>query len=324
MDLRNKECIEVVVTSIFPSGQDNLLFELQLPDQGILPPYEAGAHIDVYLKNGIVRQYSLCGPSFNKNCYQICVLLNNKSSGGSIAMHKEIKVGQRLSISRPRNNFALPPAEKYFFFAGGIGITPIVVLAEAAYNIGIDFELHYYVAHIDKKALSGRLNTLELEKKVFFHDGSLGDTLLSELPCCLYDIRQKGAIIACGPNGFMKHLKDTACKIGWQPEQFYSEQFSNDGLITNAEKGSFAVQVASTGETFQINHDQTIAQVLSGKGLKVDLSCEQGMCGACLTKVISGVPDHCDVVQSDEEKELNNYMTICCSRAKSDLLVLDL
>lgn len=319
----NKEHIEVIVTSIKPSGRGNLLFEVSKPDDGQLPCFDAGAHIDVHLKNGLVRQYSLCGTIGSKD-YQFCIRLDAGSKGGATHMHNNVNVGDHLIISHPRNHFQLPFAEKYLLFAGGIGITPLLAMAETIADKGVAFELHYYAANKEDMALTDRLDSTLLGENVFLHESANGDSLRNNLPLCLLQPHEKTVILACGPFGFMRHIKDTAERNGWRASQYHCEQFQNEVVSSIGAKEVFSVQIASTGQTFQVVHDKTIAEVLSENGVAVDLSCEQGICGACLTKVLSGIPDHCDVVQSDAEKALNNFMTLCCSRSKSELLILDL
>ena len=280
----------------------------------------------MHLKNGLIRQYSICSPTENNNYYQLCVNLPTHSRGGATHLHNNILVGDKLTISHPRNNFPLPEAEKYYFFAGGIGITPLLVMAETVAAKGIRFELHYFTSHKDQIALKDRLYSADLLNNVFFHESSSGDSIRNKVPACLQKPPiGKAAIITCGPLGFMKHIKEIALKNGWQSSDYYSEQFQNEGLFNkDTNREFFSVQISSTQQVFEIKTSESIADVLIRNGIFVDLSCEQGMGGACLTKIISGTPEHNDVVQSDAEKALNNYMTLCCSRSKSELLVLDL
>lgn len=323
--LMGKELMEVVVTSMALSGHGNLLCELGLPNKGPLPAFGAGAHIDLHLQNGMVRQYSLCGQLDNSNTYQICVRLDAGSKGGSIYIHQHLRVGDRLQISHPRHFFTLPDAGQYLLFAGGIGITPLLSMAEAIAGKGGIFELHYYAAHKDDMALADRLQLDHLRPNVHLHESAKGDSLRHHTPPCLLQPPYDKAILTCGPLGFMRRIKETAIANGWDASQYYCEQFRNEEVSTDESAAhGFAVKIASTGDVFEIPPDKTIAEVLTDNGVSVDLSCEQGMCGACLTKVLAGIPEHCDVVQSDAEKASNQFMTLCCSRAKTDLLVLDL
>lgn len=316
--------LDVIVTSTYVNGQGNLSFLLSKKDGEGLPPFEPGAHIDVHLPDGLIRQYSLCGPVSKLDAYEICVRLDDNSRGGSLVMHRSIEVGSSLQISIPRNNFPLPQASRYLLFAGGIGITPLITMMEAIRESELDVELHYYTSSISEVAFLQRLQSSPLNSFVFLHHSETGGTLRKSLPTCLAEPNPDAVIVSCGPNGFMSHLKDKAILNGWTSAQFYSEKFHADTLFSDEPINHFQVQIASTGQQFLIPEDKSIAAVLMDHGFPLELSCEQGICGACLTSVTCGIPDHRDSVQSEEEKTLNNQMTLCCSRAKSELLVLDL
>lgn len=301
------------------NGAGNLLLTLENASQHPLPAFAPGAHIDVHLPIGGVRQYSLCSTAEAQN-YQICVRLDQASTGGSRWLHQALNVGERLTISAPRNHFPLPTAPRTLLLAAGIGLTPLLVMAEALAAKQADFQLHIYLKRHDELAFNDRL--AQLGDHVIIHYSSEGDSLRHQIP---HDLMTpaNSALVACGPAGFMDHLQQLAQQYGWQPEQLHSERFKADN--TQPTTGdSFEVEIASSGARFTVGKTQSIAEVLEAAGIEIELSCEQGMCGACITGVISGEPDHRDEVLSQKERAANDCIVLCCSRAHSPLLVLDL
>ena len=291
-------------------------------EEDLLPPFSAGSHIDVHLGNGLVRQYSLCNTPNDTNGYQIAVLQDAQSRGGSEYVHQHIQAGQTLSISPPRNLFALAPTHsKAVLFAGGIGITPLLSMAEQFLADNIDFQLIYCCKDASHIAFQQRLQQEDLNNKVvFIHEN------LSENPQLLQPFLQnadaQAHLYTCGPNGFMQTVFEQAKSCGWQESQLHKESFQAD--IDNSASEAFDVKIASSGEVFVIPADKSITQVLEEQGYFIPVSCEQGICGTCLTNVLEGEINHCDQFLTDEEKAANQIFTPCCSRAKSGLLVLDL
>ncbi len=301
------------------NGAGNVLLTLESASQQPLPAFAPGAHIDVHLPVGSVRQYSLCSTAEAEN-YQICVRLDQASTGGSRWLHQALNVGDRLTISAPRNHFPLPDAPRTLLFAAGIGLTPLLVMAEALAVKQANFQLHIYLKRHDELAFNDRL--AQLGEHVIIHYSSEGDSLRHQIPD---DLKrpENSALVACGPAGFMDHLQQLAQQYGWRPEQLHSERFKADNTLTTT-GDSFEVEIASSGARFTVGKTQSIAEVLEAAGIEIELSCEQGMCGACITGVVSGAPDHRDEVLSLKERAANDCIVLCCSRAHSPLLVLDL
>ncbi|MFK0106657.1 PDR/VanB family oxidoreductase [Streptomyces sp. NPDC091217] len=290
-----------------------------------LPAFEAGAHVDVHLGPTLIRQYSLLNSPQDSDRYLICVRRDDGGRGGSAAMHQDITVGQRLRVSTPRNLFPLLPAKRYVLVAGGIGITPLLSMADELAARGVDFTLHHYASAAAEAPLLERIRNSAFTDRVHPHRSDEGDSIRTALPAELSSPDPSALVYICGPDGFMRHVTDTATAAGWQPGQLHIERFTPAAREPDpATDGEFRVRVASTGDSYPVPAETTIAEVLATHGVEVELSCEQGMCGACLTPVLAGEPDHRDEVQTDEERAANTQITICCSRSRSAELVLGL
>lgn len=315
--------IDVVVVSRKDEAQGICSYELASIDQGPLPAFSAGAHIDVHLPGGLIRQYSLCNHPEEQHRYVIGVLRDPASRGGSQSLHELINAGDRLRISEPRNLFPLAhQAKRSLLFAGGIGITPILCMAERLAHSGADFEMHYCARSSERAAFVDRIRHSAFADRVFLHFDEQPDTALNAAQV-LANPQDNVHVYVCGPGGFMQHVLDSARAQGWQEELLHREYFAATPTDTSQD-GSFSVKVSSTGQVFEIPADKTVVQVLESHGIDIAMSCEQGICGTCLTRVLDGVPEHRDLFLSEEEQALNDQFTPCCSRSKSPLLVLDI
>lgn len=317
------DTIDVKVVRKSKEAQDIVSFDLARLDGTALPAFSAGAHIDVHLGQGLVRQYSLCNDILETNRYQIAVLRDPNSRGGSAAMHERVREGDVLRISAPRNHFPLVPAKRSLLFAGGIGVTPIICMAEYLARCGADFEVYYCTRELARTAFFDRLNRSSFLERVHFHfDSGPGERRL-DLPSILAGAEDDAHLYVCGPTGFIEHVSRTASLSGWSPANIHSEHFGASQLDSSGDI-EFQVKLASTGECYPVPPGKTVAQVLDSAGIFIPVSCEQGVCGTCITPVLDGTPDHRDVYLTDEEKAANRLFTPCCSRAKSGTLVLDL
>ncbi|MCD5994065.1 oxidoreductase [Pseudomonas sp. CDFA 602] len=315
--------IDVTVLSRTNEALDICSYELVRTDGEPLPPFTAGAHIDVHLPDGIIRQYSLCNPPNERHRYLIGVLNDPASRGGSRSLHQQIQQGAQLRISEPRNLFALADhARRTLLFAGGIGITPILCMAEQLAQNGADFELHYCARSAERAAFIERLKQASFADRVRLHFDEQPETRLDALGI-LAGPQPDTHLYVCGPSGFMQHILESARESGWQEDRLHGEYFSAAPVDTHND-GSFSVEIGSTGQVFAIPADKTVAQVLESHGIDIPLSCEQGVCGTCLTRVLKGVPDHRDLFLTEDEQALNDQFTPCCSRSKTPLLVLDI
>ncbi|WP_049623629.1 PDR/VanB family oxidoreductase [Frateuria defendens] len=319
--------LSVIIDTLAAQGAGNLAVHLVAADGTTLPAFEAGAHVDVHLPNGLIRQYSIASSPHQREHYVLCVRREPASRGGSAYVHDQLRVGQRLAISLPRNLFALEPAGHYLLMAGGIGITPLLAMAEALDAAGTPFELHYYVRERGHAAFARRLAAGFRHGAVHVHCDAEGSNPANRLPEGLDTPGAARRLYLCGPDGFMRYVTDTALQRGWNEAQIHREAFGPAPVPTApaATDGAFEVELASNGQVFSVPADKTIAAVLCEAGVEVPLSCEMGMCGACLTPVVAGQADHRDTVQSEAEKASpNQYVTLCCSRSLTPRLVIGL
>lgn len=311
---------EVRIAARQMAAQDIVAVELVPVDGTPLPGFAAGAHIDVQVAPGLIRQYSLHNDPRETHRYCIGVLKDPASRGGSQAVHRGFQVGDIVSISAPRNLFPVDDAAaESVLLAGGIGITPILCMAEHLAAQGRPFSLHYCARSRERAAFVERLQQPHLAAAAALHFDAEGERF--SLAGALEGKVRTAHLYICGPGGFINAMKEAALALGMGPAQIHIEHF---GAEVALDGGAFTVVAQRSGLEFQVAETETIAQALAARGVCVALSCEQGVCGTCLTRVVEGIPDHRDLFQSDEEKEANDMITICCSRAKSGRLVLDL
>lgn len=315
---------EVKVISKRSEAEGICSFELGGMAGELLPAFTAGSHIDVHVAPGLTRQYSLCNHPEERHRYVIAVLREPASRGGSQGMHELIQVGNTLWVNEPRNLFELAPAaSKHLLFAGGIGITPILAMAYSLSHAGRDFELHYCSRSADRAAFVKLLMEAPFANRVHIHfdDGAPGQKL--NIAAVLGTPAQGQHVYVCGPGGFMDFVLSSAASFGWPGEQVHREYFAAPVMEHDANQ-AFEVELARSGQVFVIPADKSVFEVLEEAGVGIETSCEQGICGCCLTRVLSGIPDHRDQFMTDAEQARNDQFTPCCSRSKSPRLVLDL
>ncbi|OAJ51851.1 flavodoxin reductase [Paraburkholderia ginsengiterrae] len=299
-------------------------FELIDPRGRKLPPFAAGAHIDVFLGDGLVRQYSLCNAPSERRRYLIAVLRVNGSRGGSTALHDRVREGDLLDIGAPRNRFALDEAApRSLLLDGGIGITPILGMAERLARRDADFEMHYCARSRPRAAFLNRLVRAPFANRVqcHFSDGPVEQRF--DIERVLNRQSPITHLYVCGPAGFIDATMFAARRRGWPERQLHCERFAAHAGKPKLAR-AFDVQLASTGRIYRIAEHKTITASLAEYGIRIPTSCEQGFCGSCVTRVIDGEVEHLDCVLTAEQREDDGHFTPCCSRAKSDLLVLDI
>ena len=315
--------IEVKVANRTCEADGICSYELVRTDGQALPPFEAGAHIDVHLAGNLVRQYSLCNAPGETHRYLIGVLRDTDSRGGSQAMHDHVDLGSVLQISAPKNHFPLVEAKRTLLLAGGIGVTPILAMAETLAARGAAFEMHYCARSPEKAAFKERLAGCGFAAQVQFHYDSGDAAQKLDLPALLARPDADTHVYVCGPQGFIDYVLGTAKAQGWPPAQLHVEYFSAAAVDTTGDQ-AFDVKLASSGKVVTIPAGKTVIKVLEEQGVVIPYSCEEGVCGTCLTRVLEGVPDHRDMYLTEEEQAANDQFTPCCSRSKSPVLVLDL
>ncbi|WP_426357528.1 PDR/VanB family oxidoreductase [Pseudocolwellia sp. HL-MZ19] len=317
----NNELIDVVITSRDDQGAGIAVLELVAANGEQLPSFTAGAHIDVHVGEEFIRQYSLCNDPDKTGSYRIGVLNDPNSRGGSVKIHNEFNQSKQIKISAPRNHFPLfEGAKKSILAGGGIGITPMMAMAYSLQKAGEAFELHYCTRSKGAGAFEQEL-VKEFGDNVIFHYDDEGKEQLFSPQNIFTPVDPNTHIYVCGPTGFMDWVIESAKNIGYPSKQVHFEYFSADVDITGE---SFEVYCDQSDITVTVGAEESIAIALRNAGIKVNMSCEEGVCGTCITDVLEGEPDHRDLFLTEEEKEDNDQIALCCSRSKSKKLVIDL
>lgn len=294
--------------------------EFTLGTDDDLPEFVAGAHIRVAVPNDDVRCYSLIEwPSDVSKTYRIAVLLDQDGQGGSKYMHG-LAAGDQIEFEPPKNDFPLNEAHPATLLAGGIGITPMISMATRLRSIPQGFEFHYTARSAENAAYCDDL-VQAFGSKFHMHFDDDPATAL-DLPRLIADLPVSHHLYICGPQGMIEATKKLADDAGIAPNRVHFELFSAPEAQDKDQP--FEVELASDGQVFTIPVGQTIVEVLDAAGVDIMFDCQRGDCGICQIDVISGVPDHRDVILSDDEKAANDVMQICVSRAKSARLVLDI
>jgi len=315
--------LSVKVVNKTQEAEDIVSLELASTDGKTLPSFSAGAHIDVNVPGGLTRQYSLLNDSGEQHRYVIGVLRDPESRGGSTAIHDKVNVGDVLQISEPKNHFPLVKSQRSVLFAGGIGVTPILCMARRLSAANADFQMHYCARTPERMAFKGDIESSAFAVRVQFHFDNGDDAQKLKLEEVLAEPQSGTHIYICGPTGFIDYVVNTAKAQGWPTEQVHLEYFGGVEVDTSDDE-SFEVKIASTGQTFTVPADKSITQVLDENDVFIPVSCEEGVCGTCLVRVLEGEPEHRDLYLTDSEHAANDQMTPCCSRSKSSVLVLDL
>jgi ferredoxin-NADP reductase/nitrite reductase/ring-hydroxylating ferredoxin subunit len=295
-------------------------FELR-PIKGLLPTFLPGAHIDVHMPNGLIRQYSIINGTGESASYVIGVKRDADSKGGSVCMHEAVRQGDVLAISEPRNNFPLRrDAVKTVLVAGGIGVTPLLAMAQTLKNGGLVFELHYFMQSDAELAFPELLKQFGESLKVYV--GLPAEATNKKVREILTEYRDGMQVYLCGPPLMLDAARRIAAETSWPEAAVHFEYFKNANKINDS--SSFEVALARSGMTLKVPSGKTILEVMREAGIDMPSSCEQGACGTCVATVIEGEVDHQDVYLSATEHRSNAKMTTCVSRAKSARLVLDL
>jgi vanillate O-demethylase ferredoxin subunit len=289
-----------------------------------LPAYAPGAHIDVHCGEGIIRQYSLCGDPTDRRHYLIAVKQGEPSRGGSDLMHGTVQEGDVLEIGRPRNSFELDEGPAHsVLLAAGIGITPIIAMADRLAAQKQSFELHYFSRSAEQAAFRDRLENGTYRDRVTFNAGLSVEETDRFLYRILWEANADSHVYMCGPGPFMDTAEVHALKT--RPAvAVHFERFAANPALSGALTKAFTVTLARTGITLPVGADETILDVLDANGIDAAFSCEQGVCGTCVSDVVDGTPDHCDSFLSEKQKSSGDRMCICVSRARGDTITIDI
>lgn len=302
-------------------------FELVHPEGHLLPSFEAGAHILVQAAPGVLRAYSLCNDPSERHRYLIGVLRTSDSRGGSVALHEALHAGMLIRTSRPRNAFGLANgASRSILLGGGIGITPLLAMAAHLAAAQADFVLHYCTRDASRTAFTGHIAQASYARNVRFHQDDGPDVQRFNAAQALGQPTPGTHVYVCGPAGFIAHAMSTAKGLGWPASQLHSEYFTPPAAPADelAAEAAFDLVLTSSGRRIAVRAGQSAAHALQDAGVPLVMSCEQGICGTCVTTVLQGTPDHRDHYLTDEDRRRNDCFMPCCSRACSAELVLDL
>jgi ferredoxin-NADP reductase len=310
---------DLVVTARDARADGVISVTLADPTGGQLPAWTPGAHIDVLLDDGLVRQYSLCGAPADQHSWRLGVLLDEAGRGGSRRVHETLQVGTTVAVRGPRNHFPLHSSTRYLFVAGGIGIPPILPMIAVAEAAGAEWQLWYGGRSRSSMAFLDELQEYG-DHVTVWPDDERGLLPLSDI----LGTPQDGVLIyCCGPEGLLSAVERGAAS--WPAGSLHLERFSAKPVDESAgEAAGFEVVCQRSGVTVAVPPDKSIIDALEANGISVLSSCQEGVCGTCETAVLEGIPDHRDSLLSEDERESNEYMMICVSRALSERLVLDL
>ena len=294
-------------------------YDLRPLESGELPPFTAGAHVDLTLPSGLIRSYSLTNPQSERHRYVIAVQKDRASRGGSKWVHENFRPGDVLTVNGPRNNFVLnETAEKTLFIAGGIGITPILSMIERLSSLGRDWELVYCARKRADTAFAEQLGAWGSRVKFNFDEEPGGRML--DIAATVRAAPPNAHLYCCGPLPMLSAFESATADL--PRERVHVEYFT--AKEPPAVQGGFKVVLAKTGREFVVAPGKTILDTLLDAGLDIPYSCMEGVCGTCETKVLEGTPDHRDLILTEEEHAAGKIMMICCSGSKSEKLVLDL
>ncbi|MBD9733553.1 cytochrome P450/oxidoreductase [Streptomyces sp. H28] len=313
---RTVRTLTLEVTGRTEASDGVVALSLSHPDGGDLPPWKAGAHVDVHVPNGDgepwVRQYSLSSDPEDRTTYRIGVLREPAGRGGSAAVHDALAVGSRVTVSWPRNNFRLLPSPRYLFVAGGIGITPILPMIREAERAGAEWDLVYggrtqaSMAFRDELAVHG-------DRVTFVPQDEHG---LIDLPGLLGEVREGTLVYACGPEPLLRAVEDNTAH--WPKNSLRLERFAPKPVVRTVPDTPFEVEFAESGRVVEVGARETILEAAEKAGLAVVSSCKTGTCGTCETPIVSGRADHRDSILTPSEQEAGRTMLICVSRAAAD------
>jgi ferredoxin-NADP reductase len=310
--------VTLTVTAKTRVAEDVVTLTLAHPRGYRLPDWTPGAHIDLVLPDGSIRQFSLCGDRWDAHSYRVGVLRETAGRGGSAYVHDTLRAGDQVGVGGPRNHFPLVPSARYLFIAGGIGITPLLPMVHQAQLLGAEWDLVYggrrraSMAFLDELAGYGE----------HVHVVPQDECGLIDLPAWLGDVPADVRVYCCGPEPLLEAVESACAALPahtLRTERFVARE---QGAPVRSEP--FEVELARTGASVTVTPDLSVLEAVRAVGVDVLSSCRQGTCGTCETGVLAGTPDHRDSILDDDARAAGDCMFLCVSRATSDRLVLDL
>jgi tetrachlorobenzoquinone reductase len=312
--------MQVRVKRIVYEAENIKSYELVDQAGSDLPPFTAGAHIDLHLANGMIRSYSLVNDQSERHRYVIAVNNDTAGRGGSKLVHESLLAGQVIKISHPRNNFALHEnAGHSVLIGGGIGITPLLSMIRRLEVLGRSWELHYAARTRLAAAFLDELNAMQASNLHLTFDQEPQAKMI-EVVSIVKSAHADAHLYCCGPISMLEAFE--AATADRPAEHVHVEYFK--AKEKPAADGGFEVRLARSRQTIAVQPGQTILDALLAAGINANYACTEGVCGTCETRVIEGTPDHRDLFLSREEQQANKSIMICCSGSKSPTLVLDI
>lgn len=315
------ETRRLLVRDMTVEAQDVLRLGLVDEASVKLPEWEPGAHLTLELANGLTRQYSLCGDPADRNRYEVAILHDKHGRGGSKFVHTTLRPGDHVTAHGPKNHFQFERAARYVFVAGGIGITPILPMVELADRLGAEFTVLYGGRNQQSMSFQSRLARFGDRVQLFFDDvhGLIDLEHALAYPC------PDTLLYCCGPESLISAV--IAGSTTWNPNAIRFERFSAQlptQFQNDTEAVGFEVELGSSGTSLIVPADRSVLDVLLEAGVDIPYDCTEGICGSCEVRVTEGEVDHRDIVLTAAERAENQLMMVCCSRARSRRLVLDL
>ncbi|MFJ6850702.1 PDR/VanB family oxidoreductase [Streptomyces sp. NPDC091271] len=310
----SEDSLRLTVRRMTWEAEGVLSVELTHPDGKPLPAWTPGAHLDVHA-GGQIRQYSLCGDPHTQDVYRIGVLNEPASRGGSRFVHTQLRPGQEITVSEPRNHFVLEDVDSYVFVAGGIGITPLLAMAREAARRGARWRMVYGGRSRASMAFTGELDALGGDVTLVPQDehGHI------DLDSALAGLQEGTLVYSCGPEPLLAAVEQRC-----PADRLRLERFAAPAVERTGDDEAFEVECRTSGTTLTVGAGTSVLEAAESAGLTVNNSCRDGICGSCETRVLEGTPDHRDFLLSEAERAANTTMMICVSRCASGRLVLDL
>lgn len=311
---------QLVAREVHRETDDVIRVVLEDPRGRALPKWSAGSHIDL-IAGGFRRKYSLCGDQTEDLRYEIAILREKQGRGGSVYFHENLALGDTVHIAGPKNHFRMDEdAERYLLIAGGIGITPVLAMADRLKALGKDYRLHYCGRSQDTMALLDRVER-DHGDRLLLHPKDEGRRM--DLSAVVSGLTGDQQVYACGPERLLESLDELSA--GWPENRLHVERFSSDAASLDPEKEhAFDLELKDSNLTVRVGADETVLNALLAAGIDVPCDCNEGLCGTCEVQVLEGDVDHRDRVLSGAERAANDRMMACSSRAKGGRLTLAL
>src|SRR5262245_12334904 len=299
---------------------DVAMLDFASADGSGLPRWEPGAHIELHLHSGLRRQYSLCGELRSRDTYTVCVLRQQGGRGGSVEIHDRLDVGDEIDSSHPRNHFPLIPAADYVLLAGGIGITPIKAMAGQLQERGASWRLIYGGRSSSSMAFAEELSTAYPGRVTVLPEDEHG---LPDMRSIVASMTPDSRLYCCGPAPMLA-AAGQACAEAGCGYRLQLERFGAADIVCTDTDSSFEVVLQQSGVTVTVSANESILEAVRAARPDINSSCEEGYCGSCETRVLSGRPEHRGSLMTPEEHDREGTMLVCVGRARSATLVLDL